>query len=49
MRHLDRPFYPGMNLLDVACPMANVFARVGAQLAELARIKADDGVIEEIS
>ncbi|KAH0556375.1 hypothetical protein GP486_005703, partial [Trichoglossum hirsutum] len=47
MRHLDRPFYPGMNLLDVACPMANVFARIGAQLSELARIKADDLGIEE--
>ncbi|KAI9775715.1 MAG: cysteinyl-tRNA synthetase [Geoglossum umbratile] len=49
LRHLNRPFYPGMNLLDMACPMAEVFARVGARLAELARITADDDDIEEIS
>ena len=30
-----------MNLLDIACPMGNVFTRVGAQLSELARITAD--------
>ncbi|KAI9760628.1 MAG: cysteinyl-tRNA synthetase [Geoglossum simile] len=49
LRHLDRPFYPGMNLLDIACPMEEVFARVGARLAELARITADDDEAEESS
>ncbi|KAH0542926.1 hypothetical protein FGG08_002695 [Glutinoglossum americanum] len=39
LRHLDRPFFPGMNLLDISCPMSNVIARIGSQLSELAEIR----------
>jgi len=39
LRNMDRPFHPGMNLLDWTSPIADVLNRVQSQMLELSLIK----------
>ncbi|KAI9846854.1 MAG: cysteinyl-tRNA synthetase [Sclerophora amabilis] len=48
-RHLDRPFGSTRNLLDIACPMNEVFARSSARLAQIDSIESKEAKLRAIA